>query len=414
MVDGSNTVAGSRNAPEISARSVNLWVMILVLSIGFCCCLIDRLAWSNILTTYASASNLSPTAVGSFYSAFFFGYLISTTAAGILADYFGGKRVIGFSFLALGILTGCFGLTSGYVSGLMVQIAMGLAAGADYSPAIKIISGWVRDSERGTAIGLFLCATPISLILSNAIVPTLLNSVGWRGVYFILGAMTVAAGVLVMMFVSDPPSTKLQDQPAKAKLRISDLLRNRGVVIAAFCGFSLLWAGFGFAFWSNALLVEAKHFSPVQAGFLIAFYGVSGLVGKPAAGWIADRVNASKLTLAVLPSAIFCIGLLVFSHLESATAFVICISIMGLCCWGAAVLVAAAVVEAAGPAMAGSAAGTANSLWSLGYILVPLIVGAIFQMFGSINFALAALAAGPGICAILAFIGRNSLSPKHV
>jgi hypothetical protein len=78
---------------------------------------------------------------------------------------------------------------------------------------------------------------------------------------------------------------------------------------------------------------------------------------------------------------------------------------MGLSCWSAAVFIAAAVVDSVGPTLAGTASGAANSLWSLGYILVPIVVGAVFQATASINMALGTLATGPSIAAGLAAVG---------
>jgi nitrate/nitrite transporter NarK len=63
-------------------------------------------------------------------------------------------------------------------------------------------------------------------------------------------------------------------------------------------------------------------------------------------------------------------------------------------------LLAAMVAETSGAVLAGSAAGVLASFWQLGSVIVPLVVGIVYQSTGSFLAAFATLAAGPALAAI--------------
>jgi nitrate/nitrite transporter NarK len=61
----------------------------------------------------------------------------------------------------------------------------------------------------------------------------------------------------------------------------------------------------------------------------------------------------------------------------------------------------AMVAEAVGLQHAGSATGVTSALWQLGSVIVPVVVGQIFQATSSFYIAFVTLAAGPLLAAFL-------------
>jgi nitrate/nitrite transporter NarK len=53
------------------------------------------------------------------------------------------------------------------------------------------------------------------------------------------------------------------------------------------------------------------------------------------------------------------------------------------------------VAEKSAPVLAGSVAGILMSVWQLGSVIVPLVVGVMYQWTGSVEVAFLTLAAGP-------------------
>ncbi len=406
----SSNISAPGILPYTSERSAYRWVVLLLLTASLCICFVDRLAWANVASEYARENGYSLAAVGTFFSAFFIGYLVMTGLSGFVADSVGGKRVLCTTLLVLGVLTAAFGTTRTLWAGLAIQTAMGFAAGADYASCLKLISVWFSAKERATAIGLFLSATPLSLVITNATIPLLMNRIGWQGVYFILGAATFVVGLFVLFFARDVKASASGNAGKKPPFGL--LLKSPHLLVSAFCGFALFWAVFGFMFWANTLLIKGRGFSPVTVGFIIAFFGFSGLVVKPSAGWIADHVRVSKLTLVIPTALIFALALVVFAQLETIPALVICIAVIGISAWSSAVFTQVAVIDSIDNKLAGSATGLSNSLWNLGNSIVPVVVGAVYDWTSSLTVAFGVLALGPALAAVLAFVGTRYLPQR--
>jgi ACS family glucarate transporter-like MFS transporter len=83
---------------------------------------------------------------------------------------------------------------------------------------------------------------------------------------------------------------------------------------------------------------------------------------------------------------------------------------LGLGAYLYAPLIVAMVPGLSGRRLA-SAAGAANAVWQLGSVIVPVVVGAVFQATGSFHAAFAALAAGPLAGAVLMFFVRERKNP---
>lgn len=397
-----------RDAPStasevsVTADKTYRWIVLGCIFVATAISVIDRIAWGNVSTFYAQAMGTSVAALGSFFTAFYVGYFVTNVLSGFGADWFGGRRMLVASMLMLGAITFGFSFTRSILMGLVVQCAMGFVAGMDYSACVRLLSDVFPPERKTTAMGLFLASIPIGVALSNLIVPTLIGRVGWEGVYRIIGVLVAVTGVVVY-FALGRRSEELARRSGAASASPKVLFRNRGFRIAAVAGFGQQWGIWGFAFWSNALLIKGHHIDPVKAGFIIAVFGVLTGVAKPIAGWIVDQVRIQKPVIAAVACLMFAISLAAFSALNTSAGFTVLSGVVGLSAGCAGVLVATLVVDLAGPQFSGSSSGVANALWIVGNALVPLVVGGIFQYVHSFQAALLALAAGPA-CSTLCFI----------
>lgn len=92
--------------------------------------------------------------------------------------------------------------------------------------------------------------------------------------------------------------------------------------------------------------------------------------------------------------------LIVFGALGSRTAFLVAAPLLGIGAFVYSPLLAVMVAEAAGVALAGSATGLTAGFWQIGSVIVPLVIGYVFQATGPFMAALAALAVGPALGAV--------------
>jgi len=247
------------------------WVVLFVVWAAFLLSYVDRVAWSSVAAPVGQSLGLSVKMLGAFVTAFYVGYVIANLVGGILTDRFGGRRTLAFALLPLGIATFCFGEIRTLNAGIWVQALMGLAAGADYSAGIKIISAWF-DKDRGRAMGIYVTATSLAVVVANFAVPRITEAFGWSNAFRVLGVCTAGWTLAALFLIKDAPEKVVMAKPATTE--VLALLRNRNILLLSLAGLCAWWAVVGFSAWGNALMTKGRGIGPVTAGSIIALLGL--------------------------------------------------------------------------------------------------------------------------------------------
>lgn len=381
-------------APAMSAAASGYrWVVLATVWFVFLLSFVDRLTWGPAALSVGASLGLPVAALGVFVTAFYIGYVVCNALGGLASDRLGGRLTLVISTLLLGVATFCFGFTRSVSLGLVIQALMGLAAGADYASSVKILVAWFDRRSRGMAMGLFMTATSLGVVVTNATVPTLLKSIPWQSVYQVFGGATVAAAILAYALLRDSPVPR--DPEGARRMAIGALFRNRDLLFMAAAGFGALWGTWGFAFWANTLMVKGHGISAIDAGWIVALFGIAAIIGKPIVGLASDWLGGRRKLLIIECLVLFAIMLVIFGFLETKEQFLIAAPLLGIGAFVYSPLTAALVAELSGAALAGSATGLTAALWQLGSVIVPSVVGIVFDATASFTAALLVLAAGP-------------------
>jgi nitrate/nitrite transporter NarK len=321
--------------------------------------------------------------------------------------------VLASAIIQLGFLTLLFGFTTSVTMGLVIQALMGLAAGADYSACVKLITAWFDQRHRGFAMGLFLTASSLGVLVTNAIVPTILQSISWHAVYQILGTVTILIGAVGYLLLRDKPP----GEPAVIAARpdLAALLRNRDLVFLSLAGFGAFWGTWGFAFWANALMIRGHGLSPVSAGFIVALVGAGAIAGKPIVGLTSDWLGGVRKVPIIICLVLFAAILLLFGWLSTEFQFRLAAPFLGVAAFVYSPLLGAMVAETVGVSRAGAATGVTAAFWQLGSVMVPVVVGVAYQATNSFDLAFATLAAGPLLGALcMMFVREKGSDADHM
>lgn len=396
-----NAATSDAMAPAVWYR----WVILFTCWLTFLLSFVDRLTWANVAVSVGDSLGLPVAVLGVFVTAFYLGYVLCNGLGGFASDWIGGRLTLTSSMLALGTCTFLFGWTTSITMGLIIQALMGLSAGADYASCIKLIVAWFDRGSRGKAMGLFLIASSLGVVTTNALVPTLAALIGWRGVYHTLGAITIGVGTVAYLALRDRPTTSAAPISVAPSLR--PLLRNKTMILLTIAGFCGFWGTWGFAFWANALMIRHYGLSPVEAGGVVSLVGAAAMIGKPVFGWLSDRLGGRPKWLIIGSFVLFTVMLVVFGTLNSRMSFLLAAPLLGLGAFVYSPLLAVMVAEVSGAALAGSATGLTAGVWQLGSVIVPVVVGLVFQATGSFVGAFLVLAAGPFLGAICMLFVRE-------
>ncbi len=367
------------------------WAILFIAWAAFLMSFADRLAWANVSGAVSQSLGMPLAQLGIFVTAFYVGYVLSNIGAGFAGDWLGPRLTLAVSLLCLGAATALFGSVTSVAAGLALQMLMGLTAGADYVAGVKLIAVWFGKLERGRAMGLFMTATSLAVVLTNLLVPRISAELGWSGAYRLLGAVTGGLGVVAFLVVRDGPVAGSRH----ARPDFGLLWHNRDLRLLGLAGFGALWGTWGFAFWAGALMIRGHGLTPVQAGFVVALFGAAAIVAKPLIGWLSDLMGGRRKALIIGVLVFFAFMMAVFSQLDTLTGFEIAGPFLGIGAFAYSPLMNTMVAETSGRALASSGAGVTNAFWGLGNVIVPSLLGVVFASTGSFVLACATLSAGP-------------------
>ena len=389
-----NLAMNEKRARRLRVSLPALAIPILIMSwLGLLLCNTDRYAWSNVAVVAGRDFALSPIfALSIFATAAQIGFLISVILGGLATDWLGARRIMGAAVTLMGIATFLFGASSSMLVGVTLQFAIGLAAGPIFSAGVKLISTWFGQVGRATAMGFYMTATSLAIVMANSVVPRLAKMSSWRTAFFYLGAVTVVSGLLSILVVRDAAG----DEPEYAPpiQLAAKLMRNKNFKWLAIANLGGPWGGYGFAVWTPTLLVDKFHVSLAQAGLVVATFGLGSVAAKILIGFFSDVIGGYRKVLTVIFLCICCAGLLGFGYSNSLLAFQIAAPMLGIAALSYSPLLNTMIAESA-KGMAGSAAGFSLALTILGESIQPSLVAVVYQMTKSFPLIFAIFAAGP-------------------
>jgi predicted MFS family arabinose efflux permease len=127
------------------------------------------------------------------------GYLLGALLAAPFGQRFGTKTLFATSLLLTTIAVGASGLTANYSVLLALRFVAGFTGALVFVSGAALTSAAAHGGSRNrapTLLGLYFAGAGIGITASALAVPSLLQSIGWRGGWLVLGALALGASVL--------------------------------------------------------------------------------------------------------------------------------------------------------------------------------------------------------------------------
>jgi MFS family permease len=236
-------------------------------------------------------------------------YFALGIVSGPLADRWGSRRlaVIGM------ILTGAGLAVAGAARSLLevyaaYGVGVGLGVGCSYVPALGAVQRWF-STRRGLASGLAVSGIGVGTLVMPPIASVLIEAVGWRDAYFVLGGLAAIVGIGMALLIENDPRDRgfapdgdpLQADartlpPAGASVREAVTSRRFAGLYAAcvICSFG------AFVPFVHLVPYAVEHgIPPSSAVLLLGAIGVGSTVGRFFLGGLADRMGR-RLALLIM------------------------------------------------------------------------------------------------------------------
>ncbi len=254
---------------------------------------------------------------------------------GRLLDRFGARRVIVPSLLLFGLGVASFRILLPELWHFYAIYALLGVVGSGTTPVTfsKVISQWF-DHRRGIALALIATGSSLGAFILPPFAQALLDAVGWRQAYFLLGLLVIAVTVpAVGLFLRDtpqmagPPPDGERESPgaASAPPVHEQGLSNReawrsGTFWLIVVAFFLMSVSFHGCFIHLVPMLTDRGVPGRQAVLAISLLAVGSMTGRLCAGYLLDRFFGPPIAIALFGLATTGI-LLLWTGLGSGWAF---------------------------------------------------------------------------------------------
>ncbi|MFN2136039.1 MAG: MFS transporter [Candidatus Promineifilaceae bacterium] len=317
-----------------------------------------------------------------------------------LADIYPPRYVFFISAMIGAAATALISLSSGFLAAVVLRLVTGFVLAGVYPVGMKIMATWMKE-DRGLGIGLLTGALAIGTAS-----PHLIRALGginnWQFVLYVAATLAAVGGLIALWIGELGP---YRSAPAMFNWRYAtDILRDRGLRLANFGYLGHMWELFSMWTWISLFLLasyqaagsekllgmSAETAASLMTFLAIAASGPSSLL----AGWLADRLGRTRITIVSLAVSGSCAVLIGF--LFGLNPWLV--SLLALV-WGFAIApdsaqYSTAVSELSDPKYMGTALTLQTSM---GFLLTLITVRLVPTLVDNIGWrwAFAILALGP-------------------
>jgi len=336
--------------------------------------------------------NIGAASLGNFSSFYYYSYVAVQIPTGILADYWGPRKLLTAGALLSSLGAFIFASASSIHGANMGRLIIGASMGVAWVSILKLSTRWFKPNQFAVVSGLALCLGILGALSAGVPLRLLMNVFEWRSIICFAGVITLAIALAIWIFVRDDPVQKGYDSYAtdntnptrKSKTSIlSDLLnvfRYKNTWILTIVPASLIGPALTFSgLWGVPYLTTHYGLSPVRSASLISTLLIACALGAPILGALSEKTGSRKPIYfsALCLSLLGWIPILFIQNLP-LWLLVVCLSIVGFAT-GAIVIGMAFVKESVPLALVGTVSGISNMGMEMGPMILQPAMGLVLD-----------------------------------
>jgi len=367
-----NLADGGMSAPtELKAVLTPLWV-IFGLAMGPAVTQgLARFAYALLLPAMRTDLDWSFAQAGSLNTINAVGYLVGALIAAPLGRRFGDRSVFAFGLLSTTLAIGLLGAWSNYTMLMILRLLVGFTGALAFIAGAALTSAAATGgshSRAPTLLGIYFAGAGIGITASAIVVPPLLNAVGWRGGWMILGALAFLATIFGCIVLKTSPA------PTYATLKKVDDSWSLWFMAPKLIAYGLFGAGYiAYATFIIAFLHSDRGFADVDISGFWAVLGMSSIAAAFAWGSILGRLKGGWGT--ALTTGVVAIGAAIPLLWSNPTTAYVSAILFGGSFLSVVAAVTAFVRKAAKPHAWTASIGALTIAFGIGQCIGPILSG---------------------------------------
>ena len=318
-------------------------------------------------------------------------YGISRFANGYIGDRVNARYFMVAGLVLCGLCNLIFGFSSAVLVLGIVWVLNGWFQGMGFPPCVRLLTHWVPPRQLATKMSIWNTSHSIGAGLV-VIVCGYLVSLGWRWCFYIPSLIAFVGAIFLWFALRDTPTSvglpelaETESSSDKKEAASKDFLKkkvfmNPYIWILAFANFFVYIIRYAVLDWGPTLLGEWKGIAVHHAGWMVAGFEISGILGMLVAGWLTDKFFGGRgPRVCVFYMAMATVFVFTFWQMSEPPMWLATLVLMGagFCIYGPQALIGIAASNIATKRAAGTAAGftglfgyasTLISGWGLGML----------------------------------------------
>jgi DHA1 family multidrug resistance protein-like MFS transporter len=332
-----------------------------------------------VLSIYGQVFSASSTLVGLIITLFGVGRLLTNLPAGLMAQRFGRKPVLlaGPALLIIGSVGAA--LAQDLSSLLAWRFLQGIGSGIYMTVSTIMLADIADDSDRGRLMSLYQAGLLLGAGIGPAIGGGMARAWGYAAPFWAYGAVCLAGLAVALLAVRETATS----QPRRAASNVPATTgRFHSPAFAAIClsNFSVFFTRTAAQWVAIPLLAYEVHGLRIDViGLILAMIATANFAMLPLSGSLIERYGATRASVA--SGGVVAVALALIA-LGPAPLFWTGLVVLGAGGGFIGPAVATRAAELAPRSTYGPAIGILRTSGDIGFVLGPLLLGALGDLFG--------------------------------
>jgi len=388
------------------ARYLVLGLLVLLSIITY----LDRVCVSVAGPRIRTELDIGPEQWGWVLGAFVLAYGLFEIPSGALGDRTGQHKTLTRIVLWWSAFTALTGAVSSLAGLLVVRFLFGAGEAGAYPNMAGSIGRWFPATERARANGAVWAASRVGGALAPVSVVPLMVVIGWRGTFFLFGAVGLVWAAVWAVWYRDRPARYPDVTPGEsaktgAASRPGDpaavpwgrLIRSRRLWLIMAMYWCYVWGSVFYLTWFPEYLMKGRGLTEQEVAAPAALPFVLGAAGNLAGGFLSDRLTrrygpgVGRRLVGSVCLALSATLLLATASTTGTVSGVVLLA-LGFGIMDCMLPAAWAVCLDVGEPYAGAVTGAMNTAGQAGGLACTVLFGCLVERYGDYNVPLVLIA----------------------
>jgi len=249
---------------------------------------------------------LSASELGLLAACTFAAYAAAQMPLGVALDRFGARPMQSalMLFTAFGFVI--LALAPGFDWLIIGRLVIGVGISAGLMAIIKGHTDWFEPARVANMTGIAVAIGALGAAMTTAPVQAVIPWLGWRGVFWLLAALSVGVALWIMFRVPDKPrppgarrSTLSEELAISVQILRSPQFLRYGPAVSTLSMLNFAYLGL----WAGPWLRDVAGQDDLTRSGLLFFYTIAMIAGNLVAGNLGSRARAAGLGPFIIPVA---------------------------------------------------------------------------------------------------------------